>query len=112
MKNSLLFILLFAFISCENATPNPEDLQTVSFMPTACSEPWDNEKYAGGNRGSRIISYLKDNGIGDVYNFTSATDGMVYCQACSCPSGETFTFKVSKSDYTKLKTIVPFETYL
>ena len=112
MKNFLIAFLLFASVSCENATPNPEDLQSVSFMPTACSEPWDTAAYEGGNRGSRIIAYLKDNGISNIFDFESETDGMVYCQACTCPSGETFTFKVSKSDYQKLKTIVPFESYL
>jgi hypothetical protein len=112
MKNIPLFLFLFAFVSCENATPDPMDLQKVSFMPTACSEPWDAKEYEGGNRGSRIIAYLKDNGVSDVFNFDSEEDGMVYCLACTCPSGETFTFSVSKSDYEKLKNIIPFNAYL
>lgn len=112
MKNSLIITFLFALISCESATPDPMDLQRVSFMPTACSEPWDSEIYSGGNRGSRIVAYLKDNGISDILNFKSEVDNMAYCQACNCPSGETFSFNVSKSDYEKLKTIVPFESYL
>ncbi|MFB0945865.1 MAG: hypothetical protein ACI9V1_001916 [Spirosomataceae bacterium] len=112
MKNIPLLLFLFAFVSCENTTPAPMDLQKVSFMPTACSELWDIKAYEGGNRGSRIIAYLKDNGVSDIFNFKSENDGMVYCQACTCPSGETYTFSVSKSSYEKLKKIMPFDAYL
>jgi|AntAceMinimDraft_5_1070358.scaffolds.fasta_scaffold258022_1 hypothetical protein len=112
MKNILSILFFLAFISCENTTPDPVDLQRVSFMPTACSEPWDTKAYEGGNRGSRIIAYLKDNGVSDIFSFESENDGMIYCQACTCPSGETYSFAVSKSGYEKLKKVTPFDSYL
>ena len=114
MKNLLVGLSLFVSMACTNVTPAPEDLQNVSYMPTQCSEPWDAENYtkSGDNRGTRLVAYLKDKGITNVYNLKSTNDGNMYCQACTCPSGELFSFGVSKDDYTKLKSIEPFSATL
>lgn len=115
MKNlCIAFILIFTIVSCENTSPDPDDLRQVEFMPTSCGEPWDSPVYTANNenRGSRMVAYLKDSGIKNIYNLSSINDGMVYCQACTCPSGEIFTFNVSSNDYEKLKAVDPFDKYL
>jgi hypothetical protein len=115
MKNLLIaFTLILAAVSCENATPNPDDLRSVEFMPTSCAEPWDAPVYTVNkeNRSSRLVAYLKASGIKNVYDLSSINDGMVYCQACTCPSGEVFTFDVTSKDYEKLKQLDPFDKYL
>lgn len=114
MKKLFLGFMLIFFASCSAATPSPEDLKTISYMPTQCSEPWDEATYtnSGANRGSRLLAYLKDKGIVDIYNFKSTTDDKFYCEACTCLSGELFTFSVAEADYNKLKTIEPFKSAL
>lgn len=113
-KLFVAYALVFTITSCENTTPNPEDLRQVEFMPNACSEPWDAPAYteSNDNRGSRMVAYLKDNGIKNVYKLSSKNDGKIYCAACNCPSGEVFTFQVSAEDYDKLKELNPFNQYL
>lgn len=115
MKNLLLaFALILSVSSCENTSPDPADLRQVEFMPTSCAEPWDAPAYTANkeNRGSRLIAYLKDQGVKNIYNLSSINDGKIYCQACTCPSGEIFTFNVTSKDYEKLKQIDPFDKYL
>lgn len=115
MKNLLVaFTLIFAAASCENTSPDPDDLQQVQFMPNSCAEPWDAPVYTANNenRGSRLVAYLKDSGIKNIYDLSSINDGKVYCQACTCSSGEIFTFNVVSKDYDKLKQLDPFDKYL
>lgn len=113
-KLFLAFTLFFAVSSCENTSPNPEDLRQVQFMPNACAEPWDSPVYTANNenRGSRLVAYLKDSGIKNIYDLSSINDDKIYCQACNCPSGEIFTFNVLAKDFEKLKQIDPFDKYL
>lgn len=113
-KSLVAFLFSIVLFSCTSDVPNPNELKEVSFVPTQCSEPWDESKYTnlGGNRGSRIITYLKDNGIKDIYNFDAKSTGEVVCLACTCSSAEQITFKVSNTDFEKIKKIPPFSKYL
>lgn len=114
MKNVLFLVVLFAFSSCENNPLAADDVREVSFIPTACSEPWDAQPYTNNNenRGTRIIAYLRDKGIKEIYNFNSENVPGNVCQACTCPSGERILFKLNPKDYEKLKKITPFDKYL
>jgi hypothetical protein len=113
MKKILFFMIFVSTISCAGADIDPNELETISFMPTQCSEVWDEAKYTatGANRGSRITSYLSANGI-TALSLGIENDGKMYCQACTCPSGDKVTFKVTASDFMKLKALKPFDVLL
>lgn len=116
MKKVLILFVTLTFFACENGVLSAEDVQNVSFVPTSCSEPWDESPYVGSqsqdSRGSRIVAYLQDKGIRNIYNLKSEILPGEVCKACTCPSGERISFDVNKNDYGKLKKIKPFDNYL
>lgn len=112
---TLLAILAFAFTSCEQTEVVVGENLTVSYKPTQCSEPWDEPTYT--NKGSltreeRFKIFLKDKGISEILEFKNTKDDKIYCMACTCPSNDNFSFKVSQTNYDKLKTFEPFKTAL
>lgn len=111
----ILAICTIGFLSCESEDAVNGELLSVSFKPTQCSELLDKEPYtslADNSRENRIKAFLKDKGITNLIDFKKTTDSNIYCQACECPSNDNFSFKVSQSDYEKLKAIEPFKTIL
>lgn len=111
----ILAICTIGFLSCESEDAVNGELLSVSFKPTQCSELWDKEPYtslADNSRENRIKTFLKDKGITNLIDFKKTSDSNIYCQACECPSNDNFSFKVSQSDYEKLKAIEPFKTIL
>lgn len=111
---SAILLLLLSFTACKKEYENTNGLKLVAFKPNQCNEPWDSAAYRaeGLNRAERLKKYLKDNGIGQVTNFEITVDNKIYCEACSCLSGQNIRFTVMASDFEKLKTIAPFSTYL
>jgi hypothetical protein len=111
----ICILLAIGINSCEKAEVIAEELKTINYKPTQCSEPWDVSKYTdSGNlsREARFTSFLKDNGIAELVDFKNTKDGNIYCMACTCPSSDNFSFKVSAANYEKLKSIEPFKTVL
>ncbi|MBP8155620.1 MAG: hypothetical protein KAX81_01240 [Leadbetterella sp.] len=112
---TLLAIMAFAFTSCEQTEVVVGENFSVSYKPTQCSEAWDEAAYTDkGNlsRQERFILFLKNKGVTDLKEFKNTQDNKVYCSACTCPSNDLFSFKVSESDLAKLKTFEPFKTAL
>ncbi|MCP9769534.1 hypothetical protein EGI22_16650 [Lacihabitans sp. LS3-19] len=88
--------------------------ETISYKPTQCSEPWDETEYFANpnlSREERFKLYLKNNGIVNLLEFKNTKDDNVNCTACNCPSSDTFSFKLSQTDYVKILTIEPFKTF-
>lgn len=116
MKMLTLFaIMAFIFTSCEQTEVVVGENFLVSYKPTQCSEAWDEAAYTDkGNlsRQERFMLFLKDKGVTDLKEFKNTQDDKVYCTACTCPSNDNFSFKVSESDLAKLKTFEPFKTAL
>jgi hypothetical protein len=118
MIRKLIVVTLLAIssVACESESESISgENKLVAFKPNQCSEAWDGEKYtadANLSRADRLKNYLKDNGITSVANFEVTTDNNIYCAACTCPSNDNIKFNVSNADFEKLKTIVPFSTYL
>lgn len=118
MIRKIVVFTLLALVSfaCEKESDTISDLKLVSFRPNQCSEPWDLEKYNSPgeiSRENRLKNYLKEKGITTITNFEAVTsDSGSYCKACTCPDNHVFKFTVTLQDYTKLKNIEPFSTYL
>ena len=110
--------ILFASIvlavgNCQNKEDINAELMTVNYKPTQCAEVYDNLFDNGElSREQRFLKYLKEKGITEIIDFKNKPDNGVYCLACTCPSGDNFSFKVSANDYKKLKTIPPFDVVL
>ena len=112
---ALLAILAFTFTSCEQTEVVVGENFAVVYKPTQCSEPWDEAVYTNkGNlsRQERFKLFLKDKGVTEMKEFKNTPDDKIYCSACTCPSNDLFSFKVSESDLAKLKTFEPFKTAL
>lgn len=102
------------FLACENEHEE-RGLKLVAFKPNQCNEPWDSAGYRTSERPSRserLKNYLRDNGISQITNFEITIDNKIYCEACSCLSGENIKFTVTVTDFEKLKIIAPFDKYL
>lgn len=90
-------------------------LRLVAFKPNQCNEPWDGAAYRTSDhpsRSERLKNYLRDNGISQITNFEITVDNNIYCEACSCLSGQNIKFTVTLADFEKLKNIAPFDKYL
>lgn len=112
---TLLAIMAFTFTSCEQTEVVLGENFAVSYKPTQCSEPWDEAAYTNkGNlsREERFKMFLKDKGVSSLKEFKNSPDNKIFCSACTCPSNDNFSFKVSESDLAKLKTFEPFKTTL
>jgi hypothetical protein len=112
---TFLAIMAFTFTSCEQTEVAVGENFSVSYKPTQCSEPWDEAAYTNkGNlsRQERFKLFLKDKGVTELKEFKNTPDDKIYCSACTCPSNDLFSFKVSESDLAKLKTFEPFKTAL
>ncbi len=108
-------MMAFIFTSCEQTEVGVGENFSVSYKPTQCSEAWDEAAYTDkGNlsRQERFLLFLKNKGVTDLKEFKNIQDDKVYCSACTCPSNDLFSFKVSESDLAKLKTFEPFKTAL
>jgi|GEM_PF-925191 len=120
MTSRILLLLLLSvnFVACENEQEEKWEergLKLVAFKPNQCNEPWDGAGYRTSeapSRPERLKNYLRDNGISQITNFEITIDNKIYCEACSCLSGENVKFTVTISDFEKLKTIAPFDNYL
>jgi hypothetical protein len=111
---TLMAIMAFTFTSCEQTEVVIGENFAVSYKPTQCSEPWDETAYTDKNlsREERFKLFLKDKGVIELKEFKNTKDDKVFCTACTCPSNDNFSFKVSESDLAKLKTFEPFKTVL
>ena len=112
---TLLAIMAFTFTSCEQTEVVVGENFAVSYKPTQCSEPWDEAAYTDkGNlsREERFKLFLKDKGVSDLKEFKNTQDEKVFCSACTCPSNDNFSFKVTEADLAKLKNFEPFKTAL
>lgn len=112
---ALMAILAFTFTSCEQTEVVVGENFAVSYKPTQCSEPWDETAYTTkGNlsREERFKLFLKDKGVSNLKEFKNTPDDKIYCSACTCPSNDLFSFKVTEADLAKLKTFEPFKTAL
>lgn len=83
--------------------------ESITFKPTQCANPWDDLLSSYYREPEvKFQSYLKENGISEIYDFKIKSDNKSYCEACTCVGPETYVFKIKKNEVKILKSIEPF----
>lgn len=114
LKLLAILAIMVPFSSCTTENVEADNTyNSVSIKPNQCDEPWDDAAYTTQTklikREDRFKAYLSDKGIKDLKNFKNTTDDKIYCQACTCPSNDNYSFELNKTEFEKLKTIERFK---
>ncbi len=97
----LSLIGLLAFSACQKTDGSMVD---YLYAETQCADPWGNNQDDAALR-QLIEDYLSDEGVDVVSLAFSAYDGLIHCEACSCPSGRNVELRASEDFEKKLKNL-------
>lgn len=102
MKIAFLIYFGITLLSCNKMIDDSyNSINILNYSPTQCAEKWQ----FGSTDAETIANfdqYLKEIGIEAKSISISATDGKVYCAACTCPSGRVISLKADVINSEKL----------
>ncbi|WP_268034683.1 hypothetical protein [Algoriphagus sp. PAP.12] len=108
MKYVSIFALLFisaVLFSCKSEDDQPFNELVFIWDQTKCADPWGNgENKTNEETKTAVISYLEDEGV-QVQNldFDDKSNLDVYCEACSCGTGQRILVEVRSEDIEKME---------
>ncbi len=122
---SLMLVCIFSFGKCAKkmkCCPQKAKTETsaklnsnevwMQYDETKCDNPWQFNWFAKPTE-EQILGAVKSELLGKEINIleikSSFEEGLISCEACTCPNGRHFYVRVNKSEITKLEELKFYE---